>query len=191
MEAKLESREAQYTNELNNIEAQIKNNDSKKLIKKTGIISDALCAKLVIGFTTILIFSPFPICDIYYARTDMTCVNESQKSHNLNITLQSYLLASGIIGFLGLGIVNFCLFFLDCNFYQTKKNDENDLHSALYLLNWISHLFGFSWLILGCVLFWAYTTIENCSQSVHDYLFARFIIMLIFHAFKIIKNNQE
>ena len=34
METKTESREAQYTNDFNNIEAQIKKNDSKKLIKK-------------------------------------------------------------------------------------------------------------------------------------------------------------
>ena len=151
-----------------------------------------LCAKLIVSGSTILLFSPFPICDLYYSTTDTTCVNESQSSHNLEITLQSYLLASGIIGFIGIGVFNFCLFVMDFNLYQSQKsNDDDGVYSVLYILNWISNLFGFSWLLLGCVLFWAYTTIENCSQSVHDYLFARFIIMLIFHASKIISNNSE
>ena len=190
MENTIENRETQYTNDLNNIEAQITKDEKNILVKKDNDNNDILYAKLCIGITTTLLMSPFAICDVYFASTDDTCINEDQSSHNLNITLQSYLMASGIIMFISIGAFNFCLFVMDLNLYETNKN-KNENSGCITLINWINNLFGTSWLILGCVLFWAYTNIELCSQRVHDYLFARFIIFLSVNACRLIQNSND
>ena len=190
METIKDSRKTQYTNDLNNVEAQITKDETKNLVKKEWNINHEFCGKLCITISYTLLVSPFAICDIYFANTDVSCINESQSSHNLTITLQSYLLASGIIMFTSIGVINFCLFALDLNLF--KPNSDNDeFYCILYFLSLISNLFGTAWLILGCVLFWAYTNVEMCSIKVHDYLFARFIIFLFFNASKIVINNDK
>jgi len=189
MEISRETTQQQYTSELNNMEAQIaKKEEINVLIKKNDTISDVCYAKIFIIFMFTAIYSPFAICDIYYASTDTTCVNQSQKDHNLNITLHSYLLASGIINLIFIGIADFSILILDLNFYQPDK--KSDLYVFLKFFTWINALFGTSWLILGCVLFWGYTDISLCSQNVHDYLFARFIIFLV-SILQNLKNNEE
>ena len=179
--------DSQYNNQLNNIEAQIITRNEKE-----PICSESCYAKVCLALTFSLLLSPFAICDVYFATTDNTCVNQSQSSHNLNITLHSYLLASGIIVFLFIGLLNFSIFIFDFNMTKSKKNDDNDqlFHFVLNLSNAIVRTFGISWLILGCVLFWAYTTLPNCSRAIHDYLFARFIIFLIFSALSIKLNSE-
>jgi len=170
----------QYTSQLDRIEAQIvNNNDNQSLVKKKDLISDQCCAKICISFFVTGFLSIFAICDVYYACTDETCVNQSQSSHNLTIILKSYLLASGIINFSILGIFNIWLFVFDFNILNPKL-DSDEVVFSLNFCNWIAKGFGLAWLILGCVLFWAYTDISTCSQSVHDYLFARFIIGIVF-----------
>jgi len=182
----------QYTNQLHNIEAQITQTQREHLngLEKKSSISDVCCAKICIGIITTLILSPFPICDVYYATTDTTCVNQNQQSHNLNIILQSYLLASGIMTIIFIGTFNFSLFVLDVNIIHPNKNDT-EINFCLKICDWVSRGFGLSWLILGCVLFWGYTNMENCSQSVHDYLFARFILGIIFFVSRTQYNNDQ
>jgi hypothetical protein len=169
-----------YVNTLDKLESQIVNNsDNQSLVTKKESISDLFCAKICISFFITGVFSIFAICDVYYACTDETCVNQSQSNNNLTIILKSYLLASGIINFIILGIFNIWLFIFDFNIFQPNITSD-EVIICLNIYNWLARAFGFAWLILGCVLFWAYTDISTCSQSVHDYLFARFIIGIVF-----------
>ena len=178
MELSKDSTQTQYAADLNNVEAQIiRKEDTVFLIKK----DDDICMKICVSIFVTLICSPFAICDLYYATTDTTCVTQSQRDHNLNIILQSYLLASGIITFVLIGISNVYVFTIDLN---SKDNNNDDIIICCGAVSsWILRVFNLAWLILGCVLFWGYTDISTCSQTVHDYLFARFIIFLVFTAF--------
>ena len=181
----------QYISQLDNIEAQvITNSENNSLVQKKDWISDQCCAKICISLFITGFFSIFAICDVYYACTDKTCINQSQASHHLTIVLKSYLLASGIINFVFLGIFNIWLFIFDFNImYPNIGSDEVII--ALNCYNWIARVFNISWLILGCVLFWAYTDISTCSLQVHDYLFARFILGIVFTAMGNISQERK
>jgi len=179
--------DSKYINQLNNIEAQIHISNETK-----PICNESCYAKCCLSLTFSLLLSPFAICDVYFATTDNSCVNQSQSSHNLNITLHSYLLASGIIVFTFIGILNFSIFICDLNMTKSNKNNENvdTVYAVLNISNIIVRIFGISWLILGCVLFWAYTVISDCSKPIHDYLFARFILFLIFSIFTFRSSSE-
>ena len=193
MEIQNNSTETQYTNKLSDIEAQITEEDKRILVKKEDIISDVCCAKICIALSVTALLSPFAICDVYYATTDESCITQSQSSHNLSIIMQSYLMASGIMTFICIGSFNFSLLVLDVNiFYPNKKNsNEDEIQAGVNICAWIFRAFDLSWLILGCVLFWAYTDMAKCSQSVHDYLFARFIIGIISYASRLHQGNSD
>jgi hypothetical protein len=148
-----------------------------------------ICMKICVCCFFTLIYSPFAICDLYYALTDTTCVTQSQRDHNLNIILQAYLLASGIITFVLLGIANVSILAIDIN--NIDKESEEIAVCCGTLSSWTLRFFNLAWLILGCVLFWGYTDISTCSIAVHDYLFARFIISLIFTAFNLTLNSES
>lgn len=179
----------EYANKVNNIEAQIITQDETHLLVKESFISDECCGKICIAVGTTVILSPFPICDLYYAFTDNTCVTQSQTNHHLTITLKSYLMVSGFITLSIIAIFNFCLFLLDCNvIFPNKKNNEN--YFCEKIIEIIFRVFGLAWLILGCVLFWAYTDISNCSDSLHDYLFARLILGIISYVVRIYNNKE-
>jgi len=184
--------DATYTNDLNKIEAQIVQQEQKEtfaLVTKSPIISDECCFKLFISFLSLIALGPFAICDVYYGVTDTSCLTQSQTQHNLNITLHAYLLASGSIMLIFIGAFNFYLFALDINIVTDKYSEEATL--CAHCVSYIFRGFGVSWLVLGCVLFWAYTNISDCSQSVHDYMFARLIIGIISTAFSGCKGNDK
>ena len=188
--------DAEYTNQLHQMEAQIKQTEAIFLgsPKDTGCIGEVCCAKMCIAFISSALLSVFAICDVYYGSTDITCVSQSQESHHLNITLKSYLLASGIIMFSFIGLLNIGIFVFDMTPFEGNKgrntNDDGVIVGAV-LCRWALNGFGMSWLILGCVLFWAYTDVAACSQSVHDYLFARFIIGIVMTAGTVCSGAKE
>ena len=188
--------DSQYTNQLHKMEAQVKQTEEIILgsPKDTGCIGEVCCAKMCIAFISSALLSVFAICDVYYGATDITCVSQSQESHHLNITLKSYLLASGIIMFSFIGLLNVAIFLFDVSpFEGNKRRDTNDdgVIVGAVLCRWVLNGFGMSWLILGCVLFWAYTDVAACSQSVHDYLFARFIIGIVMTAGTVCSGAKE
>jgi hypothetical protein len=199
--------DSDYSDQLNKLEAQPITNapvTNPKEIQlnvssQSNCCSEQCLAKACVSLTVTLLLSPFAICDVYYAVTDNSCVNESQASHNLNITLRSYLLASGIIAFSFIGLLNFSIFIFDLDMTKSTTrsrsrlvdNDNETLfHIVLNIANVFVRTFGFAWLILGCVLFWAYTNLSDCSQSIHDYLFTRFILAIIFTCFTIKMNSE-
>ena len=190
MEIQNNSNETQYTNKLSDIEAQITEEDKRILVKSESIVSDVCCAKMCIASFTTALLSPFAVCDVYYASTDHSCVTQGQSDHHLEIILQSYLMASGIIMFVIIGLFNFTFFALDVNLLSQNKND-NDFSLCVSICSWVFRSFDLAWLILGCVLFWGYTDISNCSQSVHDYLFARFILGIVSFVSRIQQENSN
>ena len=158
--------QAPYTNDLNIIEAQIHNPSNKELntekrvtVIKKECVGEVCCAKICIAFTVSSLLSPFAICDVYYATNDTTCVTQSQSSHHLTIILQSYLLASGIMTFVCIGIFNFCLFVFDFNWFQPSKPNNRNKSEFEEAFNVCSNVYGkilnafsLAWIILGCVL---------------------------------------
>ena len=147
------------------------------------VFSESCCAKFCVAITTTILLSPFAICDLYYASSDDACVN--QDNHGLAITMHSYLLASGTMTFIIIGGFNASV--LLTNFESFQPSDE--IRAAWIIIEWILKIFGTSWLILGCVLLWAYTDLSQCSQTTHDYLFARFILGIMFHIASIRDGN--
>lgn len=185
---------SEYTNKLHEIEAQIKQTEVifNGSLKDSWCNGEVCCAKICISFITTSLLSIFAICDVYYGTTDITCVSQSQETHHLNITLKSYLLASGIIVFSFIVLLNIGIFLLDIRPFPQKENNDTDaLIFWTTLCKWLLNGFGFSWLILGSVLFWAYTDITECSQPVHDYLFARFIIGIVMTAGSICYRGKD
>jgi hypothetical protein len=181
--------ETNKTTQLNDIESQITEEDKRILVKKENIISDVCCAKICIAISVSAILSPIAICDLYYATTDESCITQSQSNHHLTIILQSYLMASGIIIFIGIGIFNFSLLISDVNMISPNKSND-EIVVGINTCSCVFRMFELSWIILGCVLFWAYTDIGSCSQTVHDYLFARFIIAIVSYVFRLIQKNE-
>jgi hypothetical protein len=179
--------------DITNLEAQIvRNTESAGLVhsQNDNLCSDQLFAKLFISISVTALLCPFAICDVYYASADDTCLTQSQSSHGLTIILQSYLMASGILMFLFIGAFNVGIFVCGVNMLQTQ-DDTNDAMYCVKYFEYVYHLFDLPWLILGCVLFWEYTDMSACSQSIHDYLFARFIIGIISTVGRIQRMNSS
>ena len=144
------------------------------LVQKEPCISEQCIAKCCISTTLAIIVYPFIICDMYYALTDNSCVN--QPLDDLVITMQQYLFASSIIGIVAVSIANTCLI----SFNLFKCIEEGAV--CWQIIRWISRIFQLSWLILGCVMLWGKMDLSKCSEPVHAYLFARFIIFIILSA---------
>ena len=153
--------------------------ESLVLIHSPAKFGKACCAKTCIAITITAIISPVAICDLYYAATDNTCTH--QNTHGLTITVHSYLLASGIIATVIIVATNIGILVMtpaNSGFY-TDQNGDATISIQSKICDFVGRTFNIAWLILGCVLFWAYTDISQCSDTVRDYLFARFIIGLL------------
>ena len=161
--------------DLSNIEAQV-HTPTTSLVRQTDTpyFSDICCAKIVLITISTLVIVPFAVCDVYFGTLDNTCLEQSQYDHNLAITMKTYLLATGIIEFVMLGLISLLSLCFD-----TEVSDTDALEVFGVCMKYILYMFGTAWLILGCVLFWAYTDISQCSNNIHDYLFARLIFGIV------------
>ena len=129
------------------------------------------CAYSCVGFTVIVLLSPFIICDLYFAFNSISCQHVETP---IGITLTTWLLTAGfslvglIVTFaLGLGVIACC----GC---------DKDSMILFVPIQWAFSLFSFAWLIVGCVLFWRYLDPSgDCARDVSDYMWARLIIGLI------------
>jgi hypothetical protein len=92
--------------------------------------------------------------------------------------------------FIFIGAFNVGIFVFDVNLLQTQE-DANVAHAGIRCFEWVYHFFDMPWLILRCVLFWGYTDMSACSPSIHDYLFARFIIAIIATVGRIQRMNSR
>lgn len=157
--------------------------------KPQGFIDEMCCIKICIATTSSILLSPFAICDVYYASTDSMCV--TQHDHHLAITLYSYLMASGVIMFAFIGALNVSIFLFDTNLLQPSSRGERETSIWVHIGTYVVQTFHFAWLIVGCVLFWAYTDTSKCMDSTYHYLFARFVIAIVLSAANIINFQQK
>ena len=150
-------------------------------IKKPG-----LCSKICLCIIVTAILSPFIICDLYFAITDTSCVN--QTFNNLQINMKDYLFINGIIGVSIIGIIDLLILCFDYKFDKNTK--KGDTEPMLNIVGWILKLFSISWLVLGCTIFWDFMDTRACSKSTYSYLLARFIIYIVGVALSVLKNDK-
>jgi hypothetical protein len=180
----------QYNNDLNNAE-EGKIKEITILVDKKDYCSDLLCFKIFVIVTFTSVMTPFTVCDIYFALNDISCVRE--KTPEMNIVMNVYLLSSGLISLIMTGLIDIYILNSSNSILASDKNDDLDgINCLLYMFNCVFQVFNFSWLITGCVLFWAYMDINACANPVYNYLMARFIIGIVSTAlFNFMGNSKK
>ena len=162
--------------EIDNLESQITEEFVIVRSRATNQNSILCCMKFCIILTNSLVLLPFAVCDVHYAESDDICVNQNR--NHLAITLKKYLISSGIITLIGVCVMNLCIVFMDVNLFIERSRDRNMKYSFGNISIFVLRLFGLCWLILGCVLYFVYTDINQCNISSVYYLSVRFILAI-------------
>ena len=155
-------------------------------INKTDKDAETNCIIHTIWIIILLLCSPIIICDVYFAYTDETCVNEYPA--NLELNLKHYLFISALSTFIN---INMYMLFIK---YFVKTEYNKNLFWVLSVGVFISllALFSLIWNILGAVIFWGsiYAT-NHCSKQVSTYIFVSLIIKfeLTVNTYKAAKNS--
>ena len=155
-------------------------------INKTDKDAETNCIIHTIWVIILLLCSPIIICDVYFAYTDETCVNEYPA--NLELNLKHYLFISALSTFIN---INMYMLFIK---YFVKTEYNKNLFWVLSVGVFISllALFSLIWNILGAVIFWGsiYAT-NHCSKQVSTYIFVSLIIkfVLTVNTYKAAKNS--
>lgn len=177
------------------IEANIKTNLTdfvvlKEQIKVTNSNETKFCPAnaglyCCAGFVVLSLVLPFIFCDLYYAYNSISCQHDETP---MGISLSTWLKVSG---FSAVGVIStLILIFISTALCECGLNTN----VSLVPIQWLYNLFSFSWLIIGCVLFWRYVDQSgNCGRDVSDYMWARLIIGLIgvFIAYKSAESKKE
>ena len=130
--------------------------------------NDEFIGKSVGSCCLLTLIMPCVVCDLFFAITDKTCVDENVA----NINLKQYLLGTGIFALLFVVINIISLFMI-------SKNYELCL-AFMYIVNIIGTIFTIVWNIIGAVIFWGTIYKENtCSSQVSTYLFVVLILRLL------------
>lgn len=148
-------------------------------VKNCGI-----CAKFCLCTFITALLSPLVICDLYFALTDTSCVD--QTFHRLQINMKDYLFITGIIGITIIGIIDLLILVFDYNF--DKNSNKGDAGIILSICCWVFKIFSIAWLVLGCSIFWSFMDTTMCSKQTYSYLLARFIIYIVGVALTVLKN---
>lgn len=114
---------------------------------------------------------PLIICDMYYAYTDDTCVQEHVDG--LSINLKDYLLVCGWYGACSFVILSIGFCFCDLQSIINQKD------KAYKVGNILGKIFLTIWNILGAVIFWKLMDTSDCSDSIYNYVFISLIIKLV------------
>ena len=155
-------------------------------INKTDKDAETNCIIHTIWIIILILCSPIIICDVYFAYTDDTCVNEYPA--NLELNLKHYLFISALSTFIN---INMYMLFIK---YFVKTEYNKNLFWVLSVGVFISllALFSLIWNILGAVIFWGsiYAT-NHCSKQVSTYIFISLIIkfVLTVNTYKAAKNS--
>ena len=155
-------------------------------INTTDKDAETNCIIHTIWVIVFMLCSPIIICDVYFAYTDETCVNEYPA--NLELNLKHYLFISALSTF-----ININMYMLFIKYFVKTEYNEN-LFWVLSVGVFISllALFSLIWNILGAVIFWGsiYAT-NHCSKQVSTYIFVSLIIkfVLTVNSYKATKNS--
>jgi hypothetical protein len=143
-----------------------------------------LCYKLCAAIFLTVLLCPFIICDLYFALTDTSCIDQSLKQINLN--MRTYLIVSASIGIVSIAFINITILICD---YDNFEIDTKNIF--LRIIDYLYKLFTLSWLIVGCVMFWNLMDTSICTTSVYNYLFARFVLTIVSYALVLSTNEQK
>lgn len=131
----------------------------------------------------LVIFSlPFIVCDLYFAFTDDTCVN--QHIDKLYINLYTYLVISGLYNAILLSLTIILLIFIDINIFLKYI-------FILDIFSYISTIFITAFTIVGGIIFWNKMDNTKCSAPVYNYVLASLIIRFVSMFFNIYITNYK
>ncbi len=171
---------------INDIESQQLPISIIQNINKADKDAETNCIIHTIWIIVLLLCSPIIICDVYFAYTDETCVNEYPA--NLELNLKHYLFISALSTFIN---INMYMLFIK---YFVRSEYNKNLLWVLSVGVFISllALFSLIWNILGAVIFWGsiYAT-NHCNKQVSTYIFVSLIIkfVLTVNTYKAAKNS--
>jgi hypothetical protein len=140
---------------------------------RSGVFGCVLCLLIVILF-------PFTFCDLYYAFNSISCQNDPT---GVGFTLATWL---QVLGFYTIGMV---VFMTICNLLSFKYEC---FVIIITIMEYVSSLFSFAWLIVGCVIFWKYLEPSgNCSSDISNYMWTRLIIGIILYVSTIFQSKKQ
>ena len=173
---------------ITDIESQQLPNSVIQNINREDKDSETNCIINSVWLTVLLICSPIIICDVYFAYTDNTCVNEYPA--NLELNLKQYLFISALSTF-----ININVYMLFINIFVRDEYVQNICCVfSIGLFISLLALFALIWNILGAVVFWGsiYAT-NHCSKQVSTYIFVSLIIkfVLTVNTYKATKNSLD
>jgi len=164
----------------------------KGILKRTSVEQDNDIARKIVIYSVwiiaLIICLPIIICDLYFAYTDETCVNEYPS--NIDINMKQYLIVSAITSFV---IIN--AYMLLMNSFAKEEYTENFCCVILaFVFIGLLGIFALIWNILGAVVFWGSVYGDgHCSRKVSTYLFVSLIIKFVFtiQSYKSAKKTTE
>ena len=153
----------------------------KSILKRTSVEQDNDIARKIVIYSVwivaLIICLPIIICDLYFAYTDETCVNEYPA--NIDINMKQYLIVSAITSFV---IINAYMLLIN-SFVKEEYTDNFCCVILAFVFIGLLGIFALIWNILGAVIFWGSIYGEgHCSRKVSTYLFVSLIIKFVFTA---------
>jgi hypothetical protein len=156
---------------------------------ESSSLNDDLLAcyiKMFIMFIISVFIIPFVVCNLYYAYSDKSCVNEN--AGKLDVNLFDYLVVDGIFG----AVVAIVWFLVIC---KSDFIGERELSVGNWfivaLITGIGTIFGIAWTITGAIIFWSLMDNDLCDKGIYNYVFAQLIIKLVGYGIGILKNKSE
>ncbi len=138
--------------------------------------NDECIGKSICSCCLLALIAPCVVCDLFFALTDKTCVNENVE----NINLKQYLLGSGIFTLLFVLINIICIFSISNRISNRKSTADELCEVFIFIVKILGTLFTIIWNIIGAVIFWGTIYKENiCSNQVTTYLFVILILRLL------------
>ena len=164
----------------------------KSILKRTSVEQDNDIARKIVIYSVwivnLIICLPIIICDLYFAYTDETCVNEYPA--NIDINMKQYLIVSAITSFV---IINAYMLLIN-SFAKEEYTDNFCCVILAFVFIGLLGIFALIWNILGAVIFWGSIYGEgHCSRKVSTYLFVSLIIKFVFtvQSYKSAKKTTE
>jgi len=132
--------------------------------------------KLCISTILIIIYSPFIICDLYYAYTDNSCVHIP--ASKMSVNMYTYLLVSGY------NSLCVCMIYVIGIICVTDKPEHttcinNMIYCIVSTITCMSAVFSVAWVIVGAVIWWNEIDNATCSRATYNYVMASIIIKIV------------
>jgi hypothetical protein len=133
-------------------------------------------ARCITGGILMLFYLPTIICNLYYASTDNSCINNTNPDFKLNLYDFLYVDAWASITVIFVIIIH------------VLYNNKNNILLQLY--NIFIHCYSafiFIWAIMGCIIFMLLLDTQSCESSIYKYVFVLLIIKCIIQVFNVMR----